>query len=96
MPLYYREEARNKKKLDLKPHLSSMLFGDTIVPNIESGYILLFGYSISYKEYNLTVFNHPKKRYSPTPWRMRVSRPAFATFGLTLQQPDSWVPEIRG
>ena len=26
-----------------------------------------FGYSISYKDYNLTGFNHQKKRYSPCP-----------------------------
>ena len=29
-----------------------------MVPNIESDYILLLGYSILYKEYNLTRFNH--------------------------------------
>ena len=33
-------------------HLSSILSGDTLVPNIE--------YSILYKEYNLTRFNHKK------------------------------------
>ena len=43
-----------------QPHLSSVLFGDTMVPNIESDYILLLGYSVSYKEYNLTGFNHQK------------------------------------
>ena len=32
-----------------------------MVPNIESGSILLLGYSILYKEYNLTRFNHQKK-----------------------------------
>ena len=30
-----------------------------MVPNID--YILLLGYSISYKGHNLTGFNHPKK-----------------------------------
>ena len=41
--------------------MSSILFGDTMVPDIE---FLLLGYSILYKEYNLTRFNHQKKRYS--------------------------------
>ena len=40
--------------------LSSILFGGTMVPNIEQDYILLLGYSILYKEYNLTRFNHQK------------------------------------
>ena len=31
-----------------------------MVPNIEKDYILLLGYSISYKEYNLIRFNHQK------------------------------------
>ena len=35
--------------------LSSILFGDTMVPNIEQDYILLLGYSFLYKEYNLTM-----------------------------------------
>ena len=43
-------------------HLSRILFGD-MVPNIDQDYILLLGYSASYKEYNLTRFNH-KKNYS--------------------------------
>ena len=34
-----------------------------MVPNIESDYILLLGYTILYKEYNLTRFNHQKKHY---------------------------------
>ena len=33
------------------------LFGDTMVPNIELDYILLLGYSISYKDIR---FNHQK------------------------------------
>ena len=41
-------------------HLSSILFGDTMVPNIQQDYILLLGYSFLYKEYNLTRFNHQK------------------------------------
>ena len=36
------------------------MFGDTMVPNIESEYILLLGYSIFYKKYNLTRINHQK------------------------------------
>ena len=39
---------------------SSILFGDTMVPMIEEEYIPLLGYSILYKEYNLTRFNHQK------------------------------------
>ena len=41
--------------------MSSILFGDTMVPITE--YIRLyppFGYSILYNEYNLTRFNHQK------------------------------------
>ena len=41
-------------------HVRSILFGDTMVLNIEEDYILLLGYSILYKEYNLTRFNHQK------------------------------------
>ena len=37
-----------------------VLFGDTMVPSIEQDYILHLGYSILYKEYNLTRFNHQK------------------------------------
>ena len=44
--------------------MSSILFGDTVVASIESDYILLRGYSILYKEYNLTRFNHQEKHYS--------------------------------
>ena len=35
-----------------------------MVPNIEQDYILLLGYSILYKEYNLTGFSHKNKHYS--------------------------------
>ena len=38
--------------------VSSIFLVDTEVPNIESDYILLLGYSILYKEYNLTRVNH--------------------------------------
>ena len=31
-----------------------------MVPKIESDYVLLLGYSILYKEYHLTRFNHQK------------------------------------
>ena len=44
--------------------MSSILFGDTIVPIIEKDYILLLGYSMLCEEYNLTGFNHKKHRYS--------------------------------
>ena len=40
--------------------MSSSLFGDTMVPNIELDYLLLLGYSILHKEHNLTRFNHQK------------------------------------
>ena len=42
------------------PHVSSILFGDTMVPNIEKDSILLLGYSILCKGHNLNRFNHPK------------------------------------
>ena len=42
--------------------LFRILFGDSMVPYIDS--ILLLGYSILYKEYYLTRFNHQKKHYS--------------------------------
>ena len=38
--------------------MSSMLFGDTMVPNLEEDYIILLGYSVLYEEYYLTGFNH--------------------------------------
>ena len=40
--------------------MSSIFLGDTMVPNIEQDDILLLGYSVLYKEYNLTRFNHQK------------------------------------
>ena len=40
--------------------MSSILFGDTMEPIMESEYILLLGYSILCKENNLTGLNHPK------------------------------------
>ena len=42
-------------------HLSSILFVDSMVPNIEKDYILLLGYSILHKEDYLTGLSHPKK-----------------------------------
>ena len=50
--------------------MSSILFGDTMVPNIEEDYILLLGYSILYKKYYLTRFNHQKKHFSM--WEVEV------------------------
>ena len=44
--------------------MSSSLFRDTMVPNMEYDSILLLGYSILLKEYNLTRFNHQKQHYS--------------------------------
>ena len=57
----------------VKRHVSSILFGDTRVPNLEKDHILLLGYSIFCKEHYLTEFNHQKTRYSHdprylTPW----------------------------
>ena len=46
--------------LTTKNQMSSVLFGDTMVPNIEKDSILLLGYSILYKGYNLTGSNHQK------------------------------------
>ena len=46
--------------MSLLTHLSSILFGHIMVPNIESDYILLLGYSILYKGYYLIRFNHQK------------------------------------
>ena len=34
--------------------MSSIWFGDTMVPNVEQDYILLLGIVFLYKEYNLT------------------------------------------
>ena len=54
-----------KWKLGLyRGYLSSISFGDTMVPNIEQDYILLLGKSILHKEYDLTKFNHQHKHYS--------------------------------
>ena len=48
-----------KWKLGLyRGYLCSILVGDTMVPKIEEDHILLLGYSILYKEYYLTRFNH--------------------------------------
>ena len=40
--------------------MSSILFGDNMVLNIEQDPILPLGYSILYMEYYLTKFNHQK------------------------------------
>ena len=41
--------------------MSSIFFGDTMVPNMEQDYILLLGIIFnSYKEYYLTRSNHQK------------------------------------
>ena len=45
-------------------HLSSILFGDIKVPNMEQDFILLLGYSILYQEYYLTRFNHQREHDS--------------------------------
>ena len=53
--------AHSDKKASHASHqLSIVLVGDTMVPNIEQDYILLLGYSILYKEYDLTRVNHQK------------------------------------
>ena len=44
-------------------HVSSISWGILLGTNIEEDYIPLLGYSILYKEYNLTGFNH-QKNYS--------------------------------
>ena len=61
LPLFEQYSAQNlastKQALcDLPLQMSSILFGDTMVPNL--------GYSILYKEYYLTRFNHQKTHYS--------------------------------
>ena len=40
--------------------MSSILFGNAMVPIFEQDSILFWGYSILYKEYKLTGFNHQK------------------------------------
>ena len=40
--------------------MSSILFGDTMVPKKEEDYILLLGYSTLHKEHYLTRFSHQK------------------------------------
>ena len=62
--------------------MSRILSGDTMVPIIESDYILILGYSILYKEYNLTRFDHQKKRYSNGPQK-DIGPPASAFQGFT-------------
>ena len=56
------EDSIKRCRLDIEEqdHLSSIWFGGTMVPKIELDYILRLGYSIFYKEYNLTGFNHQK------------------------------------
>ena len=46
-----------------KTLVRSILFGDTMVPNIEYDYVLLLGYGMLYREEYLTGFNHQKNRY---------------------------------
>ena len=53
-------QAARRLEAQMGSHVSSILFGDTMVPNIEQDSVLLLGYSILYKENNLTVFNHKK------------------------------------
>ena len=57
--------------------MSSILFGDAMVPNIEHDYILLLGYSILYMEFNFFWVQPPKKHCSHgvagahKAWRLR-------------------------
>ena len=59
--------------------MSSIEFGDTMVPNIEQDSILLWGYSILHKEHALARFNHQKKRYSYAAegWRCKFPESGF-------------------
>ena len=41
-------------------HMSGILFGDTMVSNMSKIISSFWGYSILYKEHNLTRFNHQK------------------------------------
>ena len=72
--------------------MSSILFGDTMVPNIEYGYILLLGYSILYKEYCLTGFNHQKNathacsEATPGTDLARISVPTSVVGGLKISR----------
>ena len=45
-------------------HMSSILFGETVGTQYRVRLYPPFGYSILYKEYDLTGFNHLKKGYS--------------------------------
>ena len=53
-----------KKALLSVQQLSSILFGDTMVPNIDQDDIHFLGNSMLYTEYYLTRFNHKKKHCS--------------------------------
>ena len=75
--------------------MSGILFGDTMVPSIGEDYILLFGYSIIYKEYNLTRFNHQKTLlvWGFRFWMLSSDREARAEgFKLQLQQHYGLLP----
>ena len=53
-------ELQHRVQAPKTAHVSSILIGDIIVPNIDS----FLGIVFYIKEYCLTWFNHQKKRYS--------------------------------
>ena len=78
-------------------HLGSILFGDTMVPIIESDSILLFGYNILDEEYNLTRFNHQNKHYSSvTPSKPPNHELGPARFCLAYKTARCWVEDFFG
>ena len=59
-----------------------------MVPNIAQNYILLLGYSILYKEYNLTRLNHQKKTLLQWTWQKEQPKTAKKEVGSCVWQAD--------
>ena len=55
------DPSMSEQSFLVREHMSSILFGATMVPIIELDSILLLVYSTLHKEYYLTSFNHQKK-----------------------------------
>ena len=73
--------------------MSSILFGDTMVPIIQQDYILLWGYIILYTEYYLTRFNHRKN----TTQMLNEARALLQQHGTFIVQLDpAWEVALRG
>ena len=92
---YHRGWSRNPTDQSC-PNMSSVLFGDTVVPRMGWDCVLLLGYTILYKEHYLTRFNHQKKALliwipsTPPPPKQRWTPHGLLYSLLSCQKACTW------